>query len=211
MGSSSNSASREAQAAEDKRRADILATQQRIQEIFGSPEREGQIQDFIGSTRDFLQGDLDRDKLRNDRELKFALARGGLSGGSSDVDQNQNLSEAFLRASVEGERRAQSAGSRLRDIDQSSKFSLFNQALSGLDLTTAAQNAGASLRNNISLARNEGSESNFDSFFSDVTPFFKASREAAGRRRQQREFGTLFGARPVVANRVAGGNFGGFE
>ena len=71
MGSSSSKASRAAQAAEDKRRADIERTQLRIEDIFSSPEREVDIQDFINSVRGFQQQDLNREKKINDRQLKI--------------------------------------------------------------------------------------------------------------------------------------------
>ena len=205
MGSSSSGASRAAQAAEDKRREDIKLTQKRIEGIFTSPEREADIQDFINSTRGFLQQDLNREKGINDRQLKFALARSGQAGGSTDIDQNRNLSEAFLRATVEGERRAQGAGQSLRAADQEAKLGLFNQAVGGLDMTTSSSNALRSMQQNIDFAKNIQSEQNFDSFFSDFGDLFSASRKSAGERRQAQEFGTLFGARPTAAIQVAGG------
>jgi len=209
MGSSNNQAARRAQEAEDKRRRDIKRTQNRIETIFSSPDREADIQDFINSTRGYLQQDLNREKEFNDRNLKFALARGGLAGGSADVDQNQNLSEAFLRAAVEGERKAQGAGQQLRAADQEAKMGLFNQALGGLDMTTASNNAMRSLQNNIDFSRNVQTEQNFDSFFSSFGELFTASRKAAGERRQGQEFNTLYGQRSTQATPVAGSQYNG--
>ncbi len=205
MGSSGGGASRRAQQAEDQRRADIQATQTRIQDIFGSPQRESGIQNFIGSVRDFLQNDLNRTKKINDRQLKFALARSGQAGGSTAVDQNKLLSEAFLRATVESERRAQKSGQELRASDQQAKLGLFNQALGGLDMTTASNNALEAMRTNIGLARNVKSEKNFDTFFSDFGDIFTASRKAAGERRQRKEFGSDYAPRVVPTYQVSGG------
>ena len=206
MGSSSSGSAKRAQEAEDQRRADIEATQARIESIFGSDKRESEIEDFINANRGILQSDLNRTKETNDRKLKFALARSGQSGSSTDIDQNKNLSEAFLRASIEGERRAQGAGQSLRQSDQQAKMSLFSQALGGLDMTTASNNAMESMRNNIDLSKNISSENNFDAFFKDSGTFYKDSREAAGRRQQAAEFNTLYGQRPTVVQQVAGGS-----
>ena len=208
MGSSSSASSRQAQRAEDQRRRGIEQTQQRIEGIFGSPEREADIQSFIDSARGYQQDSLDRSKKTNDRQLKFAMARGGTAGGSVDVDLNQNLSEDFLKASVEGERRAQGAGAQLRASDQEAKFSLFNQALGGLDMTTATNNAAQSMRNNIDFSKNVQNESNFDNFFSDYGDLFTASRKSAGERRNSREFGTDYAPRPKQQLRVAGAAYG---
>jgi len=206
MGSSSSKASRAAQRAEDERRAQIEETQRRIEAIFGSTEREADIQDYINSAREYNQQDIDRGKRENDRQLKFALARSGQAGGSTDIDQNQNLSEAYLRAVVEGERRAQGAGQGIRAADQQAKLGLFNQALGGLDMTTSLNNSLRSMQNNIDYAKNVQTEGNFDSFFSDFGTLFEASRKSAGERRQGREFNTLYGARPTTAIPVAGGS-----
>ena len=205
MGSSSSGSARRAQEAEDRRRRDIKNTQSRIQGIFGSDQRESDIQAFINSVRGFQQQDLNREKGINDRQLKFALARSGQSGGSVSVDQNRNLSEVFLRATVEGERRAQSAGQGLRASDQEAKLNLFSQALGGLDMTLATQNSLEAIRNNIDFAKNINSESNFDSFFSDFGSLFTQSRKAAGERRQSEEFNTLYAPRLSTATPVAGG------
>lgn len=204
MGSSGRGAERRAQAAEDKRRADIRATQQRIEGIFGGPERESGIQKLISATRGLFESDIGRTKERTDRQLKFALARSGQAGGSTSVDQNRRLSESFLRATVESERRAQGAGQRLRISDQEAKLNLFSQALGGMDMTTASSNALEAMRNNIGFAQNVQSERNFDSFFSEFKDYFTTSRKAAGERRQRREFGSEYAPRDVTPFQVAG-------
>ena len=203
--SSGSSAAKEAQRQEDLRRQQIKATQQRIESIFSSPQREAEIQDFVGSQRNLLQADLAREKEENDRQLKFSLARGGLSGGSTDIDQNRELSELFFRGVEESERRAQNAGASLRADDQAAKQSLFGQVAGGLDATTAAQNAQQSLRINAGLNKQDATVGAFDSLFKDFGSIFTNSREAAGERRASNEFGTLFGPRQRNTGRVAGG------
>jgi hypothetical protein len=81
---------------------------------------------------------------------------------------------------------------------------LFNQAVTGLDMTTATSNALQAQRQNIDFAKNVSTESNFDDFFSDYGDLFTASRQAAGERRQGAEFGTLFGERRTPTMQVAG-------
>ena len=84
------------------------------------------------------------------------------------------------------------------------KYNLFNQALGGMDMTTATSNALRSMQQNIDFAKNVQSEQNFDQFFADFGDLFTASRKAAGERRQGEEFNTLYGARPITAVPVAG-------
>lgn len=205
MGSSGGSASREAQAAEDERRRQVQETQGRIEDIFSAPQREAEIQDFIAATRGVLQSDLDRKKQDTDRNLKFALARSGLGGGSAAIDQGRVSAENYLRATLEADRRANSAGNRIRQSDQDAKLALFNQALGGLSMTTAENNAMQSMRQNIELGRNAQSESNFDNFFNDFGAVFKASRDADVRRREQAQFGGPFASQSPLFMPVAGG------
>ena len=201
---SSNKASNAAQAEEDKRRAEIEATQRTVESIFGSSAREAQVQDLEDATREFLQDDLDREKGKNDRGLKFALARNGLSGGSTAIDQNRNLSEAYLRGLLQIERRAQGAGANLKAQDQEAKNTIFSQALSGLDSTTAAHNAASALSANVATAKTDALQGGFGDLFTSFNDIFKASAEQAGRRKAGEEFNTLFGQRPSVIAPVAG-------
>jgi hypothetical protein len=209
MGGSSNKAQRAAEEAERKRKAEIQAAQKRIESIFSSPERQQQIEDFIAAQRSYLQSDLDREHGQNQRQLKFANARSGLSGGSVDVDSNRLLAETYLRGIAEAERRAQTAGADLSAQDQSAKQQLFAQILGGADATTAAQNAAQMMRNNAALAKQDATVNSFDKLFGDFGSIFKHSKEAAGERRAAQEFGSLFGPRARTQTRVAGGIYTG--
>ena len=196
---------KEAERAEAERQANLTAAQRRIESIFGSPQREQQIQDFVGSQRSYLQSDLDRTHGDNQRELKFATARSGLSGGSVDVDKNRRLSELYLRGIAEAERRAQNSGAELRSQDQASKQSLMASVLSGGDVSTAAQNAAQMMRTNATLAKKDVGVNAFDTLFGNLGGYYKNSREAAGERRASSEFGSLFGPRAKEQVQVSGG------
>lgn len=210
MGSSGGSASREAQQAEEERQRQVRETQGRIEEIFSSPKREAQIQEYIDATRGVLQDDLNREKADNDRELKFALARSGLGGSSTQFDQGRRLSEAFLRASLEADRTANAAGNQVRLADQDAKMSLFQQALGGLNTGVAESNAIRSMQANLESARASSTNANLDQFFSDFANIYKTSRDADIRRReQQMGFGGAFAAQSPLFMPVAGSQSGG--
>lgn len=176
----SNDAQRQATANERERLAQVEATQKRIEEIFGAPGREAGIQDVIGATRDYLGGDLNRQNDKAVRQTKFANARAGQSFGSLDADRNRQLAEQYLRGGLEVERRAQGAGTSLRQADQSSKLNLFNMATTGLDMTTAARQAGEAMRNNIAGAKTDALQTGLGDLFGDMGDIYKRSREKAG-------------------------------
>jgi hypothetical protein len=206
MGGSSQRATRDAQRAEEQRRAQIVATQRQIEGIYSTPEREAQVQDLVGATRGYLQGDLDRQNTQAQRQLKFALARSGQSGGSVAVDQGRNLGDVYARGILEAERRAQAAGSSLRGADQAAKQNLFGLAQSGLDMTTAARQAGEAMRVNLGNAKADATQTGLGELFSGLGDVYKRSRERAGTAAAEKyQYGTAYGRSPYLA----GGGYGG--
>lgn len=201
---SSNSASRAAQQEEARRQAEISAAQRRIESIFGSADRERDILDVERATRDFLQLDLDRKKSDADRQLKFAHARSGLSGGSANIDANARLGDDYLRGVLEAERRSKAAGTTLRSQDQETKNSLFQQILAGLDTTTAATNATRALQQNIDIAKGSSLQQGIGDLFGGFSDIFESSKRAAADRRASFDFNTLYGARTRPTPTVAG-------
>ena len=200
-----NKASKAAEEAEAERRRQIDAANRRIDEIFGSPQREADILDLESATRQFLQDDLDRKKGDTDRGLKFALARSGLSKGSVDADLNSRLGDDYLRAILEVERRTKTAGASLRAEDQQTKNSLFSQVLGGLDATTAASQANSALQQNIALTKSQALQQGIGDMFGGFSNIFKRSVEGKADRRAAFDLNTLYGNRQRFNNPVAGG------
>lgn len=193
MGSTSNNASREAQAAEDRRRAEIAEAQRRIEAIFSDPSREAGVRDVEDATRAYLMQDLDRQNARSSRELKFALARDGLTMGSADVDRNRDLAENYLRGGIEVQRRANAAGNSLRQADQSAKQNLFALAQSGLDMTTAVRQASQSMQANLAGAKADALQSGLGDVFSGLGDVYKRSRERKGTQMAEKyQYGTFY-------------------
>jgi hypothetical protein len=206
MGSSNNSATRAAEQSEAQRRAQVAATQRQIEGIYSTPEREAQVQDLIGATRGQLTGDLNRQNEEAQRQLKFALARSGQAGGSVAVDQGKKQGDAYLRGVLEAERRAQAAGSSLRGADQAAKQNLFSLAQSGLDMTTAARQAGEAMRVNLGNARADATQSGIGDLFSGFGDLYERSKKRAGEAAAQKnQYFTAY----APSQFAAGGGYGG--
>jgi DNA-binding PucR family transcriptional regulator len=185
MGGGGGNQQRAAEQAEAQRRADILNTQRRIESIYNTPAREAQIGD--------LTSDLDKKNLQAQRQSKFALARSGQTMGSLNVDTNKRLSDEYLRGTLEAERRAQGSGNALRQADQSSKLNLFQLAQSGVDMTTAANQAAAQMRQNIGMAQAEATQQGLGDLFGTFGDVYKRSRERAGTERAEKyQYGSFW-------------------
>ena len=135
--------------------------------------------------RDML--DLDRQKGDNDRQLRFALARGGQIGGSTQRDQQQTLGEDYTRGLLNVESRAQGLGADLSSRDQDARARLISLATSGLDATTGASQAAAAMKSNLEGAQSAAYGQNLGDSFGTVGSFIKESKDAAQRRRANQD------------------------
>lgn len=206
MGGGSDSAQREAQAAERERQAAIAATQRRIEGIFNAPQREADINSFLDATRQYYRTDADRQQQDAARNLRFAVARSGQTGGQFDADTNSRLAETYQRGLLEADRRAQAAAANLRASDQQSKLNLFAQAQAGLDATTAAQNASQALRQNLEMGNATAREQALGDLFSSFGDVYKNSvAQDESRRAQKSIYQTLY-----APAQQGGGYKGGF-
>ncbi|RRU17819.1 hypothetical protein [Stenotrophomonas sp. 278] len=171
---------------EMERQAQIKQTQGRINQVFDNPRRARDIADFVGAVRTRAMEDLNRQNADATRELTFALARGGLSGGSVNVDQNRRLADDYNRGLLNVESRAQGAGAQLEAADQDARARLIQLATSGLDATTAASQAAAGLRSNLETARSASTGEELADQFGAIGSFVKNRRDEANRREATR-------------------------
>lgn len=171
---------------EMERQAAIKETQGRVNQVFDNPRRARDISDFVSAVRTKSMEDLARQNADATRELKFSLARGGLTGGSVNVDQNRRLSDDYNRGALNVESRAQGAGAQLEAADQDARARLIQLATSGLDATTAASQAAAGLRSNLETARSASYGEDLADQFSSIGSFVKQRRDEANRREATR-------------------------
>jgi len=193
-GGSSNSAQRAAEAAERERQAQIRGSVGRINEAFDNPNRQREIGDYLGATRQFYMNDLNRQKGETDRNLKFAMARSGQTGGKVAIDNAARVGQDYNRGVIESDRRAQSAAADLRSQDESSRLGLIQMAQSGLDATTGSSRALSALQNNLQAGRATSTAQGLGDAFGTFANLFKRSQEAAAARRGEKYvYGTLYG------------------
>ena len=193
-GRSGHSAQRAAEAAEAQRQAQIRGSVSRINEAFDNPNRQREIGDYLGATRQFYMNDLNRQKGETDRNLKFAMARSGQTGSKVAIDNAARVGQDYNRGVIESDRRAQSAAADLRSQDESSRLGLIQMAQSGLDATTGSSRALSALQNNLQAGRATSTAQGLGDAFGTFANLFKRSQEAAAARRGEKYvYGTLYG------------------
>jgi hypothetical protein len=199
MSGGGGNAQKQAQKNEDARQAAIANTQAQVNATFNSPQREADIQDYMGGLRSFYGQDLDKQKADTDRQLKFALARSGQVGGSTQVDQQKRFGEDYNKALLGVEQKVQGAGANLRSEDQDARARLISLATSGLDATTGAQQAAASMRNNLAADKSTNMAQGIGDMFGEYSKYFQQSRDAAVRRRADSQVTGLYAPPPTMS------------
>lgn len=201
-----NDAQRDAERAERERQAAIQNTQRRVEGIFSAPQREKDIADFFNATRQYYRTDADRQQGDAARNTKFALARSGVTGGSFDVDTNARLSETYQRGLLEADRRAQGAAANLRAADADAKSRIFQMAQSGLDATTAANQASQALRQNLDMGRVDANERSMGDLFSRFGDIYTSSiKRDEDNRAQKYVYNTSYAPRSQSGGGMGGG------
>jgi len=189
MSGPNNSAQRAAQRQEQERQAAITRTSQGIEDIFSSPERQQQYADFENATRTLGMQDLAEQKRQADLGNKFALARSGLTGGSRARDLGTATGEDYTKGLLTVSQRAQAASADLMSADQTAKNNLLALAQSGLDLTTASQNAASAMRANLQAGEGSRLAGGIGDVFGTAAAVKQASDEARIRRQAEQQYG----------------------
>jgi hypothetical protein len=193
-GNSGKAAQAEATKQEAERQARIANATKRIDSIFSAPGRERQYQDYGQATNALYLQDANRQKTNADRLLRFAMARGGLTGGSAALAGGRNVRDEYTRGVLEAARRSQAGVADLRSQDNAARLNLIQLANAGTDATSAAQNAAAAMRTNLAAAQTGAVAGGLGDIFGTTAELYKRQQEAAERRRaQQAPLGTLYG------------------
>lgn len=192
MSTPKNTAADEAAAAEKARQAAIAATQGRVNQVFDSPARNAEIERALAAKRDYDTRELNRVKANTDRQLRFALARNGQIGGSTQIDKGRDFAEAYARGLLGVERDAQGFGANIRSADQEARARLISLATAGLDATTGAQQASEAMRVNIQAGAQDRAAGGVADTFAGFAELFKRSRYMADIRDADRRSGVNY-------------------
>ena len=186
--------------AEAARQVAIRQGTSRVNSIFDDPARQAQHTDFLKAIRDFYTQDANKQKGIADRNLKFSMARSGLTGGSAAVDANRTLGEEYTKGLLDSENKAQGAYSDLQSQDEQARLGLLSAVRSGMDTTTAAARSAGAIQNNAASAKNDALANGLGDIFGSTAQTYKTQREAADRRRGVIDaYGSVYGAKNPYA------------
>jgi hypothetical protein len=185
MSSPSDSAAKQAQANESARTASIANSTGQINQIFDNPARQAQYGQLAKDTSAYYTNQLNDQKTINDRNLKFAEARGGQIGGSVQADQGAQSGKDYLKGVLEAQRRGDAASASLQGQDQQSRANLIAAAQGGLDATSAASQAASAMRGNAQAGMAGATSNALGDTFGDFAGIYQRSQDAAALRNGQ--------------------------
>lgn len=145
--------------------------------------RGAQYDQYLTAVRKQLGDQLTRQQTDTSRNLKFGLARNGLTGGSAAVDSGKTLADEFSRGAIGVESKAQGAKASLQAADEASRNSLIGLAQAGGDIGDAAGQTASLLNANIGTARASDAANTLGDVFGGTAATYKSMQEAANLRR----------------------------
>lgn len=130
--------------------------------------RAPQYKNFLDSTNALYKQQLDQQNAVATRNLKFALARGGQTGGSLATDQGAELGREMSAGTLSAQQKAEGALSGLESQDNSQRLQLLSEANSGANLTTGAQQSAQAMQASLGAAQNNANASNLGDVFGGI-------------------------------------------
>jgi hypothetical protein len=113
----SNSAANAAQASNAQQQQQIQQSVAAINNAYDNPGRQAQYQQYGQNLGNYLTGQVNNEEAVNARNLKFANARSGLTGGSSAVDSNTQLQKDYTQGLLQASQQAQGGQAALQQSD----------------------------------------------------------------------------------------------
>ena len=183
----------------------ISANVSRINSAYAG--REAQYADYLNAIRGTYGKELQRQQGDASRNLRFSLARSGLTGGSAAVDAGRDMQREFGKGTLLAESKAQGALADLRAKDEQSRLSMISLAQSGADIGDAAGQTANALRANIGQAQSANVSSGLGEVFGGTAQLYKNMQEQAALRRGLRT--SEIYANPFTRGSGAGASGGG--
>lgn len=190
----SNSAANAASAADATRQSQINSSIQQITNAYASPQRTSQVDQYGQQVGNYLTGQVNTQEATNARNLKFAMARSGLTGGSAAVDSNTQLQKDYSTGLLQASQQAQTAKAGLQQADVNSKNQMIGLAQQGSYTGAIPQQIAQAQSTSLGAAQNYANPSALGNLFAGTSALYNNEQTAyANRRAQTSPIGSLYG------------------
>jgi hypothetical protein len=190
----SNAAADAANAANAAQQASITNAVNQINTAYSNPNREQQYNAYGANLQNYYTGQVNNQEAINARNLKFAMARSGLSGGSAAVDSNTQLQKDYTQGLLQATQQATAGKTALEQSDIQAKNQMIGLAQQGNFTGQIPQQASLAMNANLGAAQNYGNANALGNAFQTTQGIAQNEAVAAANRKaQQTPFGSLYG------------------
>jgi hypothetical protein len=173
-------ASQAATQQQEQQNATTAASISSINSAFAN--RQSQYNDYLNALNKSYQTQLNYQQAQSSRGLKFALARGGMTGSSVAADQGAELQREMGQAQVTAEQQAQAKLASLQSSDLASKQQMISLAESGANIGNAAEQTATALQANLQGAQTALGPNTLGQMFGGITNTVNNMNTAAATR-----------------------------
>jgi hypothetical protein len=192
-----NSAANAVNAANAQQQKDIQNSIGQITSAYSNPNRANQYAQYNQNLSNYYTGQVNNQEAVNARNLQFANARSGLTGGSAAVDNNTQLQKDYTQGLLNASQQATAGTSALEQSDVNAKNQLIGLAQQGnftgaipTQIAQIAQAQNASL----GAAQNYGNAQSLGNVFAGTAGIYQNEQTAAANRKAQSSpFGSWYG------------------
>lgn len=143
---------------------------------------------------DFNRSKLNEDFSKSDRELRFALSRAGLSGGSVDIDDNDKQDLAYDKGALTARSMGDESAAKFRTADEASRLDIINQIQSGVDSGAAISSAQRGLELSADRANASTRGNAIGNVFADIGLLYDVRQRDQGAVDARKRYAEQFGA-----------------
>jgi hypothetical protein len=183
--STNNSAANAANAANQQQQQQIQQSVASINNAYNTPARQAQYQQYGTNLNNYLTGQVNNQEAVNARNLKFANARSGLTGGSAAVDNNTQLQKDYSQGLLQASQQAQSGQAALQQSDINAKNQLIGLAQQGNYTGTRGLDTALAQNTALGNAQNAFNASSLGNLFSGTGQIYQNEQLAAANRKAQ--------------------------
>jgi hypothetical protein len=189
-----NSAANAANAANNQRQQGINNAISQINSAYDSSSRNAQINSYGTNLQNYYTGQVNQQEAINARNLKFAMARSGLTGGSAAVDSNTQLQQDYTKGLLQASNAAQSGVASLQQSDINAKNQLTSLAEQGAYTGAIPTQISQAQSASLGAAQNYGGANALGNLFSGTAGIYQNEQTAAANRNAQNNpIGTPYG------------------
>lgn len=190
-----NSAANAANAANQQQQQQIQSAVQQINNAYSSPQRQAQYDTYGTNLLNYFTGQANEAQTTNARNLKFAEARSGLTGGSAAADANTQLGKDYSKALLQASQQAQAGTAALKQSDIQAKNQLTGLAQQGNFTGQIPQQIATSQSAALGAAQNYANPNALGNLFSGTGQIWQNEQTAAANRKAQTSpIGSLYGS-----------------